>query len=49
VFFWGARSFGPFEITDFLRIIIPAVTLITLGFQTILTSFFLSILCLKHR
>jgi glycosyltransferase involved in cell wall biosynthesis len=49
VFFWGARSFGPFEISDFLRIIIPAVTLITLGFQTILTSFFLSILCLKHR
>ena len=49
VFFWGARSFGPFEITDFLRIIIPAVTLITLGFQTILTSFFLSILCLKHK
>ncbi len=49
VFFWGARSFGPFEITDFLRIIIPAVTLITLGFQTMLTSFFLSILCLKHR
>jgi len=49
VFFWGARSFGPFEITGFLRIIIPAVTLITLGFQTILTSFFLSILCLKHR
>lgn len=49
VFFWGSRSFGPFELTDFLRIIIPAVTLITLGFQTILTSFFLSILCLKHR
>lgn len=49
VFFWGTRSFGPFELTGFLRIIIPAVTLITLGFQTILTSFFLSILCLKHR
>ncbi len=47
--FWGARHFGPLDPTRTLRIVIPAVTAITLGFQIILSSFFLSILRLKPQ
>lgn len=46
---WGMRSFGSLEPTTTLRIVIPAVTLLTLGFQMILSSFFLSVLGLKRR
>jgi glycosyltransferase involved in cell wall biosynthesis len=46
---WGAGSFGPLEPSRTLRIIIPAITLLTLGCQVILSSFFLSILGLRRR
>ena len=46
---WGAHSFGPLEPSHTLRLVIPAVALITLGLQTILSSFFLSILGLKRH
>lgn len=46
---WGMRSFGSLDPTMTLRVVIPAVTLLTLGFQTILSSFFLSVLGMKRR
>lgn len=46
---WGAHAFGPLNPSDTLRLVIPSVTLITLGFQSILSSFFLSVLGLSRR
>ena len=46
---WGASSFGPLDPTKTLRIIIPIVLMIALGFQTILTSFFLSLLGVQRK
>lgn len=45
--FWADKSFSALEPAKVFRIIIPAVLLIVLGIQTILNSFFLSILGLK--
>jgi Glycosyl transferase family 2 len=49
VHFWSVRSFGPLEISHTLRLVIPAALCLTLGVQTIFSSFFLSILGLRHR
>ena len=46
---WRARLYGPLDPTRTLRLVIPAVTLIMLGLQTVLSSFFLSILGLKRQ
>lgn len=46
---WSAQSFGPLDPAHTFRIVIPSVTLITLGFQATLSSFFLSILGLRRR
>lgn len=46
---WGARSFGPLDPTRTMRIVIPSITALTLGFEIILSSFFLSILGMKRR
>ncbi len=46
---WSDASFGALDPTVTLRIIIPSVTALILGFETILASFFLSVLGLKHR
>jgi len=45
---WRTARFGMMSYPDSLRLVIPAVTLTTLGVQTIFSSFFLSILELKH-
>ena len=47
--YWDAHSFGPLNPTQTLRVVIPAVTSITLGCQILLSSFFLSILGLRRR
>jgi glycosyltransferase involved in cell wall biosynthesis len=47
--FWGATSFGPLDPSRTFRLVIPAATLITVGLQTVLASFFLSILGLKRH
>lgn len=47
--FWGARAFGNLDPTQSLRIVVPGVLLAALGCQTILASFFLSILGLERR
>lgn len=46
---WSATSFGPLDPSVTLRLVIPAATLIMIGLQTILSSFFLSILGLKRH
>ena len=46
---WSQLHFGMLEVRTTLRIIIPAVTIIILGVQIILFSFFFSILGLKDE
>jgi hypothetical protein len=41
---WWATGFGPLDYATTMRWVIPGVTLAALGCQTILSSFFLSIL-----
>lgn len=47
--FWGQASFGPLDPVVSLRIVIPAVTALVLGLQTVFSSFFLSVLGLKTK
>jgi len=46
---WGNRHFGPLDYPHTMRIVIPAALLLTLGAQTILSSFFLSVLGMRRR
>ena len=46
---WRAAGFGNLDYEKTMRWVIPGVTLTALGFQTILSSFFLSILGLRRR
>ena len=45
---WGENNFGSLNPTETMPIIIPGVTCLALGIQTIFSSFFLSILGLKR-
>jgi hypothetical protein len=46
---WGSRSFGPIDPSRMLRLVVPAVTAVTLGFQIVLSSFFMSVLGLRRK
>ncbi len=46
---WGAHSFGNLEPTQILRIVIPSVIALMLGFEVVLSSFFLSVLGMKRK
>jgi len=46
---WGARSFGPLDMSAVMRLVIPSATLLVLGCQTVLSSFFISVLWLRRR
>jgi hypothetical protein len=46
---WRLKDFGDLDYVRTMRWVIPGATLTTLGFQTILSSFFLSILGLRRR
>jgi hypothetical protein len=46
---WHAAGFGDLDYERTMRWVIPGMTLTALGFQTILSSFFLSILGLRRR
>jgi hypothetical protein len=46
---WDDAGFGRLDYPEILRIVIPGVTLITCGLQTVLASLFLGILGLKRR
>ena len=47
--YWRIRQFGPLDPEKTLRIVIPGVVCFTLGFQVVLSSFFLSVLGLSRR
>ena len=46
---WHAVAFGPLDYAHTMRWVIPGVTLSALGFQTLLSSFFISILGMHRR
>jgi hypothetical protein len=46
---WRNVSFGPLDYSHTMRWVIPGATMTALGFQTILSSFFVSILGMKRR
>jgi glycosyltransferase involved in cell wall biosynthesis len=47
--YWRAHNFGRLDPQTTLRIVIPGVVFFTLGFQVILSSFFLSVLGMGRR
>ena len=46
---WRSLKFGPLDYSTTMRWVIPGVTLASLGFQTILSGFFVSILGMGRR
>jgi hypothetical protein len=46
---WRVQAFGDLDYSSTMRWVIPGVTFTSLGFQTILFSFFLSVLGLRRR
>lgn len=46
---WGVEQFGRLDPSRMLRLVMPSVFALTLGVQTIYSSFFLSILGLRRR
>jgi glycosyltransferase involved in cell wall biosynthesis len=46
---WRLHHFGPLDYASTMRLVIPGATLTALGFQTMLSSFFLSILRMHRR
>jgi hypothetical protein len=44
---WRVANFGPLDYSDTMRLVIPGSTLVALGWQTILSSFFVSILGMR--
>ena len=46
---WWQVGFGRLEYAHTMRLVVPGVTAAALGFQTILSSFLVSLLGLKHR
>lgn len=49
VYIWKLNHFGPLDPQHMLRWVIPAVTASSLGFQVVLSSFFLSMLGLSRK
>ena len=47
--YWRIGQFGPLDPEKTLRIVIPGVVCFTLGFQVVLSSFFLSVLGMSRR
>lgn len=46
---WWKTGFGDLDYTSTMRIVIPGVTLVALGVQTIWSSFFMSLLGMRRR
>jgi glycosyltransferase involved in cell wall biosynthesis len=47
--YWRGRHFGPLDPALTLRIVIPGLVCFTLGFQIVMSSFFLSVLGMSRR
>jgi glycosyltransferase involved in cell wall biosynthesis len=46
---WGSNDFGALNTRDAMRLAVPAATLMVLGVETLMASFFLSVLGLARR
>jgi hypothetical protein len=46
---WNLRHFGRLDYAQTMRLVIPGATLTALGFQTVLASFFVSILGMRRK
>ena len=46
---WRVADFGSLDYAKTMRLVIPGATLTALGFQTLLSSFFVSILGMRRR
>ena len=46
---WMRADFGPLDYASTMRLVVPGVTLTALGFQSVLSSFFMSILGMNRR
>jgi Glycosyl transferase family 2 len=46
---WGSKGFGALDTRDAIRVVVPGATALVLGFELVLSSFFLSILGLARR
>jgi glycosyltransferase involved in cell wall biosynthesis len=46
---WRRASFGMLDYADTMRLVVPGALLTALGFQTLLSSFFVSILAMRRR
>jgi len=46
---WRLTGFGSLDYSETMRLVVPGVTLAALGFQTVLSSLFISVLGMKHR
>jgi hypothetical protein len=46
---WRAVDFGRLNYADTMRVVVPGVTLAVLGYQTILSCLFLSLLNMRRR
>ena len=49
IFVWGDSGFADLDYRETLRLVIPASTMLILGVQTVLASFFISILGIRAR
>lgn len=49
IYTWWKTGFGPLDYAHTMRRVIPGATLCVLGFQTIASSFFLSVLALQRK
>ena len=45
---WAAVNYGALDYSYTMRLVIPGVTLAAIGFQTVLSSFFMSVLAIKR-
>jgi hypothetical protein len=45
---WRLADFGPLDYARTMRLVVPGVTLTAMGFQTALSSFFVSILGMRR-
>jgi glycosyltransferase involved in cell wall biosynthesis len=46
---WREAGYGPLDYAQTMRLVVPGATLTALGFQTILSSFFVSMLGMRRR
>jgi glycosyltransferase involved in cell wall biosynthesis len=46
---WRVADFGRLDYSSTMRLVVPGVTLTALGFQTLLSSFFVSVLAMRRR